>query len=127
MVLAGLDFGLSKVGIAIADGPLAEPYMILRYKDIKILEKEIKRICEKEKVEKIIIGVSEEEMAKKTREFIEELKREFNIPVEGFDETLSTYDAQKLSMESGMRRSKRKEMEDAIAAAVMLQSYLDNR
>ncbi len=126
MQTLGIDFGLKKVGIAIGTGSLAEPYMVLRYSDMKILEEEIKKICDKEKVEKIIVGVSEGEMAQKTREFIDDLKREFSIPVEEFDETLSTQEAQRLSIESPMRRSKRREMEDAIAASVMLQNYIDS-
>ncbi len=125
MNIVGIDFGLSKVGIAIATSKLAEPMKVLRYKDVKTLCTEIKKICEKEGVEKIIVGISEGQMAQKTKEFIEELKKQVNIPILEFDETLSTYDAQRLSIESGMNRRKRHEMEDAIAASVMLQNYLD--
>ncbi|SRR5258708_2186183 len=122
----GIDYGLKKVGIAIAISPLSDPYEVIRYLSTSELIKKIKQICEKERIEKIVVGVSEGQMAEKTKEFIKNLKKETNIPIHEFDETLSTQDAQRLSIESGMRRSKRKEMEDAIAAAVMLQNYLDN-
>ncbi len=69
--------------------------------------------------------MSEGTMAEKTKEFASELKKEVNTPLEFFDETLSTQDAQHLSRQAGIKRSKRKEMEDAMAACVMLQSYLD--
>jgi len=127
MNILGIDYGLKKVGLAIATGSLADPLLVLRYSDIRILEKEIAKICEKERIEKIVVGISEGQMAKKTKEFIKDLENQISIPIVKFDETLSTQDAQRLSIESGMRRSKRKEMEDAIAAAVMLQNYLDER
>jgi putative holliday junction resolvase len=120
-----IDFGLAKVGIGIAYGPISEPYSTIRYKNNELLFKTVKEILEKEKIQKIIVGISEGQMAIKTREFIEELKKETKIPVEEFDETLSTQEAQIRSIEAGMKRSKRKSMEDAIAAAIMLQNYLD--
>ncbi len=88
--------------------------------------KKIAEICEKEKIEKIIVGISEGEMAKKTKEFVKKLQESVFLPIEEFDETLSTMDAQRLAIESGMSRIKRKKMEDAMAASVMLQNYLDS-
>lgn len=125
MNILGVDFGLKKVGVAIANGTLAVPLMVLRYEDIKILINKIKSLCEKENIEKIIVGVSEGKMEEETKKFIESLKLKTNITVETFDETLSTQDAQKLAIEAGIKRSKRKEMEDAMAAAIMLQNYID--
>ena len=125
MRLISIDFGLSKVGVGIATSKIAEPYSIIRYRNNKLLFKTIEEIIQKEKTEKIIVGISEGEMAEKTKEFVKDLKKEIDIPIEEFDETLSTLDAQRLAIESGMRRSKRKNMEDAMAAAVMLQNYLD--
>src|SRR5258708_1323956 len=112
MNILSIDFGLSKIGVGIATSKIADPYIVIRYKNNEFLFKTIREITEKEKIQKIIVGVSEGEMAVKTREFIGGLKKEINVQVEEFDETLSTYDAQRLSMESGMRRSKRREMED---------------
>lgn len=120
--LLGIDFGLAKVGLSLATSKIAEPYSVLRGKNIF---EEIIKIIKKEKVEKVIIGISEGEMALKSKEFGEFLQVKVNIPVEFFDETLTTIDAQTLAIESGMRRSKRKEMIDAIAATVMLQNYVD--
>ena len=125
MNLISIDFGLAKAGVAIAFGPIAEPYQVVRYKEIKILIKRIKEIIEKEKSEKLIIGISEGYMAQKTREFILELKKEIQIPIQEYDETLSTQDAQMMAIEGGMKRSKRQKQEDAIAAAILLQNYMD--
>jgi len=123
--LLGIDFGLSKVGIAIANRSLAEPFQVIKYVDIRSLIKQIVEICGKEKIEKIIIGISEGKMEENSKDFAESLKEKINIPIELFDETLSTQDAQRLAIEAGIKRSKRKALEDAWAATLMLQNYLD--
>lgn len=117
--ILGIDYGRSKVGLAIADGTLAEPLKVIRYKDKNILLSEIKKIIENEEIEKVVVGVSEGEMGEESKEFA----REFNA--ETYDETLTSQDAQFLSREAGINRKKRHEMEDAYAATIMLQNYLD--
>lgn len=123
--LLGIDYGLKKVGLALSSGQLSEPFTVIRYNNLNSLISQISIVCQKEKVEKIIVGISEGEMALKTREFIKNLKEKISIPIEEFDETLSTQEAQRLSIESGIKRSKRKNLEDAMAASIMLQNYLD--
>lgn len=125
--ILGIDYGKSKVGIAIADGPLAEPVRVIRYKDIKVLIGEILKIIEKESVGKVIVGVSEGEMGKESRKFALDLSLLTPSIVETYDETLTSHDAQTLSMEAGIHAKKRHEMEDAYAAAIMLQNYLDSK
>lgn len=121
MKILGIDYGRSKVGIAIAEGPLAEPMGVIRYSDSRELEVKIRGIMEKNGIEKVIVGVSEGEMAKESEEFAK------NIGAETFDETLTSFEAQRLSVEAGIKRKKRKEMEDAYAATIMLQGYLDEK
>jgi putative Holliday junction resolvase len=118
--ILGIDYGRKKTGLAIAEGPLAEPLFVIRYSDIKTLEAKIKELVEKYKIEKIVIGVSEGKMGKESREFADRLG------AETFDETLTTKEAQNLSIEAGINQKKRQEMEDAYAAAIMLQNYLDS-
>jgi len=126
MRILGVDFGLKKTGLAIADGNLSEPYIVLEHGDMKVLKKRMKDIVQKEKIEKIVVGISENKMAEKTREFWKGMKKDLVIPIVFQDETLSTREAQMKSIEAGIRRKKRKEMEDAYAAALILQDYLDN-
>lgn len=132
MKILGIDYGKRKVGLALADGPLAEPFKVLRYEDTKLLSEQLKKIVEQEEIDKIVVGISEGAMAKETRKFLSTLTAKrvihsklLTIPTETFDETLSTQDAQKMAIEAGVPRLKRKSLEDAFAAAVMLQSYLD--
>lgn len=121
MKILGIDYGKSKVGLAIGVGFLAEPYKVIRYSDVKKLKGQIEKIVEDESIEKIIIGVSEAEMGKESASFAQELG------AETFDETLTSQDAQRLSIEAGVNRKKRKGMEDAYAATLILQNYLDSR
>lgn len=121
MKFLGVDYGRKKIGLAISDGVLAEPWKVIRYKDIKILREQIKKIIEKEKIRKVIVGVSENEIGEESKQFANLLG------AETFDETLTSHDAIRLSIQGGIKRKKRKEMEDAYAATIMLQNYLDSR
>lgn len=125
MKTLGIDFGLRKLGVSLATSKLAEPYVVIRYADIDGAIERVKRVAEEEKVESIVIGISDGEIAKKAKEFGKLLKKESKLPVHFFDETLSTQDAQRLAIDAHMKRSKRRKLEDAFAAAVMLQDYLD--
>lgn len=126
MKLLGIDYGRKKIGVAISGGRLSEPYQVIRYADFNKMVAHIQRIVERLKIEKIVIGMSENEMGEEIKKFGEVIKNSNSlIPVEFFDETLSSYDAIQMSVASGMGRKRRKEMEDAFAASVMLQNYID--
>jgi len=120
MKTLGIDYGRSKIGVAIGIGSFAEPLKVIHadsFSDaIQKLEKEI----ETEKPDKIIVGISEGEMAEESKKFAEKLG------AVTFDETLTSKDAQKLSIEAGINRTKRHQMEDAYAASIILQNYLDS-
>lgn len=127
MKYLGIDYGRKKIGLAISDGKLSEPYQVIRYADYEKMIAHIQRIIEKQKIEKIVVGISEGEMAEESKKFASRLTVDGSpFTVDFFDETLSSYDAQIMSIQSGMGRKKRREMEDAFAASIMLQSYIDN-
>ena len=121
----GIDFGRAKIGLAVSEGFLAEPYSVIRYEEEKELLEKIKVLVDKEKIDKVVVGVSEGKSAEEATSFGEKL-RELGLEIIFFDETLSTVSAQELSREAGMKRKKRKALEDAFAASVMLQSFLDS-
>lgn len=126
MIILGIDWGAAKIGLAIATSKVAEPYEVIRYYDIEILWEKLGRIIKKEIVDKVIVGISEGEMGVKAKEFSLSLSKRLNIPVETFDETLTTQEAQKLAIQAGISQKRRKGLEDAYAATVILQSYLDD-
>ncbi|MCX7928649.1 MAG: Holliday junction resolvase RuvX [Patescibacteria group bacterium] len=126
MKFVGIDYGLKKIGIAVSEGNLAEPLMVMNVKDeddaINKLTNLIKSFGN---VNEIVIGISEGEMASRIRKFARRLQHGTSSKVKFRDETLSTYEAQKLSIESGKKQKKRRAMKDAYAAAIILQNYLD--
>ena len=126
MRILAIDYGQKKVGVALATSRLAEPYKVIRFASNTALIKELGEIIETEKIEKLVVGVSEGDMGEESKRFGEKLKTEFKLPLYFQDETLTTRSAQELSLEAGIKRKKRKELEDAYSAALILEAYLDS-
>ena len=119
MKILGIDYGRKKIGLAVSEGVLTEPWKVLRVNNLNDSIQKIEKEIEIEKPDRVVVGVSEGEMGLESKKFAE------MVGAETFDETLSTHRAQELSMQANIPRKKRKNLEDAYAAAVMLQSYLD--
>lgn len=126
MKLLAIDYGRARLGLAKAEGPLAEAYRVMRVKSIEDAAKKVAKIARAGGAERVIVGVSEGEMGREQEEFAHNLSTFLDVPVETWDETLSTQDAQAFAIQMGIGRKKRREREDAYAAAIMLQSYLDS-
>lgn len=110
-MILGIDYGLNHCGLAISEGSLAEPWKTVATKGIL---QEIKKI----KPERIVVGISERVMAKRTLRFAERLRVEVGCVVEVVDETLTSWEAAKIS-------GRDKQKHHAVAAALILQRYLD--
>lgn len=128
MKILGIDYGRKKIGLAVGDtdSRLAEPLKVVRFGNLEKVFKEVSKVSKASRVSKVVVGISEGEMAKETREFGRKLEQKLKIPIEFQDETLTTHEAQKRSIEAGLKRKKRKLMEDAYSAALILQAYLDS-
>ena len=126
MRILGIDYGKKKIGLAVSDGPLAEPLKVIRFKTKEEAIIKVEKVVKVEQVEQLVVGVSEGKMGEESKRFGEKLKRTLDIAVEFQDETLSSIEAQRLSIEAGIKRKKRKEMEDAYSAALILQNYLSS-
>jgi len=126
MKILGIDYGRRKIGLALSEGPFAEPLKVVHYDDTAVLLDKLQKVVQEHDVKKIVVGVSNGEMALESKKFAEIISRELGIGVEMYDETLSTKMAQKKAIEAGMGREKRKKMEDAFAAALILENYLEN-
>ena len=138
MRIMGLDFGSKTVGVAISDALLvtAQGIEIIRRKEENKLRQTLARIEElivEYGVEEIVLGLpknmnaTEGIRAELTMEFKEKLERRTGLPVHLWDERLTTVAADKTMMEAGIRREKRKDYVDMIAATLILQGYLDLR
>lgn len=136
MRIMGLDYGSKTVGVAVSDllGLTAQGIEIVRRKSEHKLRQTLARIEEIAKeysVEKIVLGFPKHmnndigERAEKSLEFKEMLERRTGLPVVMWDERLTTVEADRTMMETGIRRENRKEYVDMIAAVFILQGYLD--
>ena len=127
MRVLGVDYGKAKIGLSIGDTrtKLAEPLSVVKGKNPEEFAVKIERIVGDERVEKIVVGVSDGVLGKESERFGEMLSEQVRIPVEFQDETLSSKDAQRMSIEAGIQRKKRQRMEDAYAASLVLQSWMD--
>lgn len=115
------------MGLALAESRLAEPWKVIRFNDLAEAIKKITLDIELEKIEEVVVGVSENQIGEESKRFGLNLHSQVKIPVVTFDETLTTWEAQKLAIQAGLKRQKRRALEDAYAATLMLQSYLDRK
>jgi len=131
--LLGLDIGGKRIGVAISDemGLIASPVAMVLRGDRASLEitKHIARLGAVRLIVGLPVGLSGREgpQAKDVRDFVDSISGELGLPIEYWDERLSTSIAEKSLIASGSRREKRKQQVDAVAAAVILQGYLDSR
>jgi putative transcription antitermination factor YqgF len=118
-----IDYGTVRVGVAVSRGSLADPLIVLSNTDT--LVPVLKAIIADEEAELLLVGISENEMAKKTQAFVEKLRTEVSIPVFTTDETLSSKTVHhKLHL---AKKSKRSGAIDHYAAAEFLQEWLDEK
>ena len=136
MRIMGLDFGTKTVGVAISDPLLITAQgkeIIRRDKPSKLRQTlaRIEELVQSEEVSEIVLGYpknmnnTEGERALKTIRFKEDLERRTGLEVVLWDERMSTVSSERVLMESGVRRENRKAVIDKMAAAWILQGYLD--
>ena len=138
MRILGLDFGSRTVGVAVSDplGITAQPVEIVRRKSENKLRQTLARIEELAKeyqAERFVLGLPKNmnntlgERAEKSLEFKAMLERRTGLPVVMWDERLTTVEAERILIESNVRREDRKKYIDKIAAVFILQGYLDSK
>lgn len=130
----GVDVGSVRIGLAVSDETctLASPVTTLP-NESRSLWRRIEREMEDRQVERVVIGLprrldgSEGEAAEHARKFAADLARRTSVPIELWDERFTTTIAERTLIESGVRRKRRREVIDSVAAAVLLQSWIDAR
>lgn len=137
MRILGLDYGSKTVGVAVCDplgitAQMVETIVREREDKLRRTMARIQALVEEYKIERIVLGYPKNmnntlgERAARTEEFKAALERRTGIPVILWDERLSTAAAERVLIERGVRREHRKETVDQIAAALILQGYLDS-
>jgi len=130
MIVLGIDYGKKKVGLSVGytDNGFAEPLMVIRYDSEEKLLDRLFQVVQLEKAGLVVMGMPEGKLVSEIEEFNIKLKKRLStlgIRVELQDETLSTKESQLLALQAGVKRKRRKEMEDAFAATLLLQRYLE--
>ena len=130
----GLDVGDKTLGVAFSDelGWTAQPYKTLSRKNIREDLENIRCLLEEHRVRAVIVGLPKNmdgtvgRQARAVMAFAGRMEKELGIPVILWDERLTTVAASRVLIQADMSRSKRKKQVDKIAAALILQGYLDS-
>jgi putative Holliday junction resolvase len=129
-----IDYGQKHTGLAICDAGemIASPLAVLTAGQGGLIPK-ITDVIDRENVEAIVLGLplnmdgTAGAQAKRVRSFAEQMRRHIDIPIHFHDERLSSFDAEKKLAGLGLTRKKKKKHLDAVAAASILQSFLDKK
>ncbi|MCX7993358.1 MAG: Holliday junction resolvase RuvX [Fimbriimonadales bacterium] len=127
MRVAALDYGVKRVGVAVANTEIGIPFpSAVLPNDIE----QIVRWLHQEGIERVVVGApylmwgEEGERVQEVEAFARQLRERLNIPVDLLDERLTTQEAERRLREGAYRRTKREQVIDAVAAALLLETYL---
>ena len=133
MRILAVDHGEKRIGLALSDpsGTLAAPLKVIEHVSRVVDAAQVAAIAIEHDAGLVLIGQSFDEegnpnaAGRRAARFAEQLKSQTNIPVQMWDESMSTQDARVAQLASGSRRSARRSRVDDLAAVMILQSYLD--
>lgn len=133
--IMGLDVGDKTIGVAISDplGITSQGITTIRRKGIKTDIIELRKLIEDYSIEKVVMGLPKNmnntlgPQGEKVLKFSEKFKEKFDLEVIFQDERLSTVSAERMLISSDVRRDKRKQVIDKVAATYILQTYLDTK
>jgi putative Holliday junction resolvase len=128
----GVDYGTKRIGLAISDGLglTARPLGVVARRD---LEAELRKIVDDYPLDGVVVGLPtalrghEGESAEGARQLGEAIERILDVPIHYIDERFTSRMAESALLESGMRRRERKSTVDKVAAAIILQTFLDSK
>ncbi len=132
----GLDLGSKRIGVAVSDrsGTIAGPLTVLqRSGDVARDHRAIKALVEEEEAEAVVVGLplsldgTVGRAAQAALDELEVLASVVGVPVATHDERFTTVSAERPMREMGMNAKQRRKVVDKVAAAVILQSWLDAR
>jgi len=130
----GIDFGAKRLGLAIGDtatGVATALSTLERPSSEVALFEALRRLCAERGVEALVVGLplnmngSRGPQAVAASAFADRLREGLGLPVETWDERLSTAEVERALIAGGLSRKKRKGRRDRLAAQLILQSYLD--
>jgi putative Holliday junction resolvase len=128
-----LDHGTRRIGVAVSDElkMIAQPLEFIPSEPFAAFFNRLQKLIAEKQVELILVGMPRNmdgtygPAAEKVREFVTALKEKLSIPIKTWDERLTSAQANRVLLQGNVRRDQRKQKVDAMAAAILLQSYLD--
>ena len=134
MRILALDHGTKRIGIAVSDElkMIAQPLEFVAAEPFADVLAWLKELIRDKQVELILIGLprnmngSYGPAALKVQDFVAALRGALTVPIKTWDERLTSAQANRVLIQGNVRREKRKEKVDKMAAAILLQSYLDS-
>ena len=135
MRILALDVGTKRIGLALSDELLitAQGLDSIYRQGPKADLDAIARLVKENGVSEVVVGLPismNGTYSAKTREvveFMENLEKAVDVPLKAWDERLTTVQAERVLLEAGASRARRKKLADKLAAQLILQSYLDSR
>lgn len=135
MRILALDIGEKRIGVALSDptGTIAQGVDVIPRRGWQEVLAQIRRWVQERQVERIVVGLplrmdgTEGDAAKRARAFMARLRAAVDVPVDAQDERLSTAEAERAMVGGDVRRARRRERRDAVAAALFLQTYLQRK
>lgn len=133
MRIGGLDVGDKTIGVALSDemGWTAQGLEVIRRKSLEQDLARLGEIARQYGVERWVVGMPRNmngtygPRAELTRTFMAQLAEHGGLPVESYDERMTTMAAERVLLQADVSRAKRRQVIDKMAAAVILQGYLD--
>jgi len=130
----GIDFGAKRLGLAVSDrsGTIAQGLALYTRRDLQGDLAHIKALIAQYEISRIILGLpvnmdgSLGAQAQQVLEFEKQLAK-LQIPIELFDERLTTAEAERVLLSADVRRRKRRNLRDQLSAVLILQGYLDQQ
>jgi putative Holliday junction resolvase len=134
MRILAVDHGEKRIGIALSDptGTIASPLMVIKHISRMMDAAQVANLVAEHGADLIVIGQSFDEeggpnlAGRRAAKFAEALKEQTQIPVVLWDESFSTQDARAARIELGVSRKKRAGHHDALAAVMILQSFIES-
>jgi len=135
MRILGIDHGTKRIGLALSDElqMIAQPFDFFPAEPFVEFLARLEELIREKSVEQIVIGMPRNmngtygPATDKVKKFIEQLKETIQVPIRAWDERLTSVEANRLLIQGNVRREKRKEKVDMMAAAILLQSFLDSQ
>ena len=132
--LLALDPGERRVGVALSDptGTIAQPYAVFDRRRVDLYE-QLREVAQEHEVSLVVVGLPvaldghEGAPARAARDFAAAIGAATGLTVVMHDERFTTVTAEQALLEGGVRRRKRRDVRDMVAATVLLQSYLDGK